>query len=255
MNESTGSIPAASYRSVENIIEELTQILSSPYEDLLTQYKSDIDAWEFLGKHGWTVNYRKSNDEFRKWMNIVEAQNEALVAESFSEYEIEEMIDDLVAQYVETPERMYLERAVENYRIGHYTESAMFLLALMNYRINCISPDTIRKISNQCSNGLLLIGKESYPKLKNRKTSRLFLVRDAIPSLKGFATRTFVDGEAYSFENGTEPPYLNRNWLMHGRMTRLVKRYECIQLINALNTLVEIETTIQELDCEITGAD
>ena len=41
----------------------------------------------------------------------------------------------------------------------------------------------------------------------------------------------------YLFEKGIEPPYVNRNWLMHGRSSRKIERFECIQLINALSTI------------------
>lgn len=43
--------------------------------------------------------------------------------------------------------------------------------------------------------------------------------------------------DPYKFENGIEPPYLNRNWLMHGQMNRSIERYECIQILNALSVI------------------
>lgn len=46
--------------------------------------------------------------------------------------------------------------------------------------------------------------------------------------------RPFVDGE-YRFENENKPPYVNRNWLLHGRSEREIQRYECIQLSNAIS--------------------
>ena len=56
------------------------------------------------------------------------------------------------------------------------------------------------------------------------------------PSLIAYLNRIFIDG-LYKFENGIEPPYLNRNWLMHGRMNRSIERYECIQILNALSVI------------------
>ncbi len=32
-----------------------------------------------------------------------------------------------------------------------------------------------------------------------------------------------IEVDGFKFENGIEPPYLNRNWLMHGRMNRRVE--------------------------------
>lgn len=46
-----------------------------------------------------------------------------------------------------------------------------------------------------------------------------------------------IEVDGFKFENGIEPPYLNRNWLMHGRMNRSIERYECIQILNALSVI------------------
>ena len=62
------------------------------------------------------------------------------------------------------------------------------------------------------------------------------------PSLIHFLKRLFVDGE-YKFENKIEPPYINRNWLHHGKVERSIQRYECVQLFNALS-LVEFLISI-----------
>lgn len=51
-----------------------------------------------------------------------------------------------------------------------------------------------------------------------------------------FLNRLFVDGE-YTFKKKVEPPYINRNWILHGRSCRLIERYECIQLFNALSVI------------------
>lgn len=56
------------------------------------------------------------------------------------------------------------------------------------------------------------------------------------PSIIEFLRRLFVDGE-YTFERGIEPPYINRNWLLHGRSSRVIERFECIQLFNALSVI------------------
>ena len=75
------------------------------------------------------------------------------------------------------------------------------------------------------------------------------MICDYIPSFAAFAERLFCEAKgSYDMETGTEPPYLNRNWLMHGRMTRDVRKYECIQLINALDALMYIEEYLEDTD-------
>lgn len=66
--------------------------------------------------------------------------------------------------------------------------------------------------------------------------TKRFLFLDMYPSIIEFLNRLFVDGE-YSFENGVELPYINRNWLLHGKSCRVIERYECIQLFNALSVI------------------
>jgi hypothetical protein len=48
-----------------------------------------------------------------------------------------------------------------------------------------------------------------------------------------------VDGN-YKFENEIEPPYINRNWILHGRCSRKIERYECIQVLNALDMIESV---------------
>lgn len=66
--------------------------------------------------------------------------------------------------------------------------------------------------------------------------AKRFYFLNVYPSLIAFLNRLFVDGE-YIFDKGVEPPYINRNWLLHGKCGREIERFECIQLINALETV------------------
>ena len=73
---------------------------------------------------------------------------------------------------------------------------------------------------------------------------------DMYPSIIGFLNRLFVDGK-YSFENGVEPPYINRNWILHGKSCRVIERYECIQLFNELSVIefvFSISNRLNEID-------
>lgn len=74
----------------------------------------------------------------------------------------------------------------------------------------------------------------AYPK-KGFLSKKIYFLK-MYPSLIAYLNRTFVDGK-YPFEKGVEPSYLNRNWLMHGRMKRKIERYECIQILNALSAI------------------
>lgn len=44
----------------------------------------------------------------------------------------------------------------------------------------------------------------------------------------------------FSFDK-TEPPFLNRHWLLHGRMNRVITEFDCLQLFCALYAIIAIE--------------
>ena len=230
-------------RKLSDIEQKHRELATFSYDQLNQKYRKRIAVSEALGEHGWTVNYRKTPNDAREWLNIINTSNESAIAEQFDENDIRQMQRDIAEQYREKPASLYLDLAVRNFEAGRYTEAAMFYLAVINYRVNCITPAEIRRMTRQCEKALTEIGASQYDDLHHLPVARMFFICDALPSFKTFATRAFVDGEAHNLDPGVEPPYLNRNWLMHGRMTRLVEKYECIQLINALSTLIEIEKT------------
>ena len=72
----------------------------------------------------------------------------------------------------------------------------------------------------------------------NRYVDTLLL----IPSLEGFIKSFFNSG--YTFENGVEPTFVERNWLMHGLTNRVVSAEDCIKLFNANGSLRYVLTTL-----------
>ena len=87
---------------------------------------------------------------------------------------------------------------------------------------------------------------EHFNKLSQKEKSLLsnvFLLTEFIPALSSYIGRLF-DGDKNAKDHfgksGYEPPYLERNWLMHGYRTKSVERYEVLQLLNAIDALEEI---------------
>jgi len=227
--------------AAQRLLDFLNNLSNKTYDETCGDMRKHIESARLLGKYGWTVNGSITPDNLGEWLHIIESRGEAEIAELFSETVIEEIIDRMTNRYEDKVARIYLERALDNYHTGHYTESALFFLALLNRSINEITPAEVKRLTQKCKTEIDAIGKNKYQRLKNVPEVRLFLVGDYLPSFSAYAIRTFVDGDEHNMDTGTEPTYLNRNWLMHGKMSRLVKRYECIQLINAFNTLMEIE--------------
>lgn len=232
-------------QAFQPLLDRLRYLESLSLNDLDAEYRANQRVSEQLGKSGWVISGRLTPNNPAEWLNEIESKGEETIVQYFLEADINEMLDNIVQHYDDIPERYYLNHGIDNYFSGRYTEAAMFLLAVLDYRICCITPEDVHKKRKQCIEISTTVRNRVYMKTEGRIFARIFLSIDYIPSFVAYAKRLFLDGE-YSFENKIEPPYLNRNWLMHGRMTRTVKSYECVQIINALNTLIEIEEEIAD---------
>lgn len=231
---------------IKEIINDIKIINALSYEGLSNEFKKTIDLSRKLGENGWTVDGSKAPNDIREWLFKIESNGEEVIAQLFAEDEIENIFDKIETRYNSLPEQGYIWRAIENYHAGRYAEAAMFLLGVIDYRISQITSEKCRRKTKQCKEGLVEQGKTKFDGNSNRPAFREFVICYYIPSFSAFSERLFVDNEKYNFDNGIEPPYLNRNWLFHGRMSRRVKRFECIQLIHSFSTLAEIEDWIAE---------
>lgn len=90
-----------------------------------------------------------------------------------------------------------------------------------------------------------------FGKTKSFFTKR-FLFLDMYPSIIAFLERLFVDG-TYPLNGDNEPPYINRNWLLHGKNTREIESFECIQLFNALSVIEFVFSIVEKLNTDVSG--
>lgn len=234
---------------MSEVLERISQIYefinSLDYSSLNQSYQKRKDISEKLGANGWVISQNLTPANASEWLRKIESNGEEVILNEFSEQEIDAMIDKGVKKFCENPERLYFEKGVENYFSGRYTETAIFWICLLDYKITKITPKELRKKVKQCNEGLNKAGEQLFQKAQERTATKVLFLCDYLPSFSKFATRVFVDGEKYDFDKGVEPPYLNRNWLLHGKMTRRIKRYECIQILNAINTLCDMEADLQ----------
>ena len=231
-----------------NIAKQISDIADKSYNQTQNDYRSSISVSERLGRNGWTVHGSVTPNDPREWIREIESNGEKAITEYYNEDIIKDIFDEMRKHYHTESELLYVEKAIENYEAERYTEAAFFLLALMDYRIKTITPNDCRRLTQRCKVGLTKTGEANHDSLSERPLARLFLLISYIPSFTAFATRIFVDGKEHDLDTGTEPEYLNRNWLMHGQVTRSVQYYECVQIINAFHTLMTIEEIINDSD-------
>lgn len=132
-------------------IKQLNELSKEAFDK---QYEKRKDVCSSLGKHGWVVSGNVTPTDPKEWLDSIELYGEEKIAECFTEYETDRIIDQITGFYDRLPESNYVQWAISNYLSGRYTESAVFLLALLDYRISYITPDTYRKKKAQCNEGL-----------------------------------------------------------------------------------------------------
>ena len=116
----------------------------------------------------------------------------------------------------------------------------MYLVGLLEARVNALVqfPTRTKYKEKFSDKGFVDVKQKKFAE-SNSFFAKRFYFGDIYPSLIAFLNRLFVDGE-YTFEKGVEPTYINRNWLLHGKCCREIKRFECIQLLNALETIEKV---------------
>ncbi len=215
------------------------------------KYGEEISVCKRLGLNGWVVSGHATPREIQEWYNslVSESKNKKVI--EFFEKDncrvIKKIITDLEKTYIDPANTNYFSRGVKAFENEDYMTAAMYLVALLDVRINKLVnfPAGIRHYSQKFSDdGFVDVKQSQFEEAASFFTKRYYFL-DVYPSLIAFLNRLFVDGE-YRFEDGIEPPYINRNWILHGRCSREIERYECIQILNALDMIENILVCSEE---------
>lgn len=159
-------------------------------------------------------------------------------------------MDTLERKYNDSVNRNYYSRGIKAFQDNDYMTCAMYLVGLLEARVNALVqfPPRTKYREKFSDKGFGDIKQEQFAESSSFFTKRYYFL-DVYPSLIAFLNRLFVDGE-YTFENGIEPPYINRNWLLHGKCCREIERFECIQLLNALETIENVLGNEKEIESQ-----
>ena len=216
--------------------------------DFEAKYSYEINICRQLGNAGWVVSEHSNPREVKEWYDLLsagECEKIATYFEGESAHVMTGITQGLEQKYDKEPSKRYFSKAKQFFEQGDYMTSAMYLAALLEARTN-----TLMAFPKRTSNSVKYSteGFENHLQKEFSKTdgffTKRFLFLDMYPSIIAFLNRLFVDG-IYTFESGNEPPYINRNWILHGRSRRKIERYECIQMFNALS-VIEFVFSISE---------
>lgn len=228
---------------LQNYEQEVRKTEGLTEAEFEEKYRTEIEWSEKFGKNGWVISEHSNPADIKKWEQLL-GGGEAKVAEFFDGEDIvilDVIIEGLQGKYISDEIRLYFKNGMQAFENEEYMTAAMYLLALLDNRVNKLVDFPNQRMSYKVKyskEGFTNQKEEDFRKLteKRRFMSKKIYFLEMYPSLIAYLNRIFIDG-SYKFENGIEPPYLNRNWLMHGRMNRRVERYECIQILNALSVM------------------
>lgn len=233
--------------SIHILTEEMQEYIAEAKEseklsqsEFEAKYSYEMDVCKQLGNAGWCVSEYSNPRKIREWYKLLLSRKSKEIAAYFEEdksYVTTKIIQRLTEKYDEEPSKRYFIKAKQFFEQEDYMTTAIYLVALIEARTNKLMnfPKGIRYSKKYSLDGFESHLQNEFGKIDTFLTKR-FLFLEMYPSIIEFLRRLFVDGE-YNFENGKEPPYINRNWLLHGRSNRKIERYECIQLFNALSVI------------------
>lgn len=225
---------------MKNYIEETKESEKLSQEEFEQKYSYEMEICKKLGRAGWVISEHSNPREIEEWYECI-CNGEVYKIESYFDGDngciLYNIISGLEQKYNESPHQRHFSKGKYYFEQEDYITSAMHLVAVIDARISELMkyPRGTKNKEKYSRKGFESHLQTEYVKTNTFLTKR-FLFLEMYPSIVEFLNRLFVDGE-YTFENGVEPPYINRNWLLHGKSCRDIERFECVQLFNALSVI------------------
>lgn len=221
-------------------IEEAKASENLSHEDFLDKYGEEINICKTVGQAGWVVSEHSNPRKIKEWYQLIlQGKEKEIIAyfDADDSHMLKSIRNNLAVCYEETHSCRYYNKGMDAYDKNDYMTAAMYLVALLESRINDYMnyPRRTPYSKKYSEEGFEQHLSQEFLKANSFFTKR-FLFLDMYPSLIEYLNRLFVDG-IYTFESKKEPPYINRNWLLHGKCARDIERFECIQIFNALSVI------------------
>lgn len=238
---------------VKGFIREAKESESLSEQEFEKKYGSEFEVCKTLGEHGWVVSGHSNPRYIKNWYKaLIEGEPDKIVCffEEDDDCVIKNIMNTLERKYNDPVNRNYYSRGIKAFQDNDYMTCAMYLVGLLEARVNALVqfPPRTKYREKFSDKGFVDVKQEQFAESSSFFTKRYYFL-DVYPSLIAFLNRLFVDGE-YTFESGVEPPYINRNWLLHGKCCREIERFECIQLLNALETIENVLGNEKEIDSQ-----
>lgn len=212
---------------VREFIRETKESESLSEEEFEKKYGGEFEICKTLGEHGWVVSEHSNPKYIKNWYKALIEDEPEKITEFFEADEccvIKNIVSTLDTKYDDPVNKNYYSRGIKAFRNKDYMTSAMYLVGLIETRVNALVqfPDRAKYKEKFSNKGFAEMKKEQFEGSNSFFVKRYHFL-NVYPSLIAFLNRLFVDGE-YTFKRGVEPPYINRNWLLHGKCCREIER-------------------------------
>ena len=232
------------HETLQRVEKEVCENEGLSETEFEAKYSKQIEWYKQFGRNGWVITQYSNPADIKQWEEVLNNEGESGIAAFFEEEELtilDKITEELAEKYASGKLHRYFSKGLNAFEMEEYMTAAMYLFALLDVRLAELVDFPKRKMSNSekySNEGFQNQKDADYNRLKDSRsliTQKIYFL-EMYPSLIEYLNRVFYD-EPYPFWKKVEPPYLNRNWLMHGRMDRDVERFECIQMLNALSAM------------------
>lgn len=235
---------SSTFLEVQETLEDYKRISGLSQEEYDEHFKNKIAHHEIIGNHGWVLGLQLGFDDEQQIYNKIHkgVDEKELVCFFFQNKEdILNYFDAISQKYNEAQNlKLFIDKSLLCYKSNDFSSAAFYICAVFERRLQEFLPN-YDSTTERARDGIKKSRKGYFNQLKtNNKTqgfTEIYYLLYFLPSFKTFCKRLFVDGKKHKFNGGTEPKYFNRNWFVHGKMTRDVEEYEVLQLLNALTAL------------------
>lgn len=243
--------PDSIRKLIEEMQEEIEKYNKLNYEQFNDEFKVKIDKSKLAGKNGWCISKYFNSLEIDELLNDIKINERKGIKYFFYDEEsIIDLINEIEEKYSKIINlKLYFNKFIKKYKIKDYFSAAFFISAILENRIKtAFKTDTRKKMTDIIKIAIEEKKNSLFKEIKNNEeySLNLYVYVEYIPSFYEYISRTYIEDANTNIDKiENEPSYFNRNWLMHGRRTKPVKKYEVLQLLNALNS---VECIIDVLD-------
>lgn len=233
------------FAGMQKVAENISIVIDDLQKKIVENFEKIIPLFESLVKTLGELYpaYILGKKQFVWWKMLPEetvllvkkAENEEKKADIIQNWMLTYNPDDVIAQLnknTNLAEWPVYNQSIYAYNNNMYDLAALGLTACFDRILSLYSGDSTHKIGDRIDKVVqrFINHEREGTKPTNEDYNSMYLYETVTQTVAQFSkTISFTE---------TEPQYLNRHWIMHGRMKKKITKLDCIKLINLLNGVI-----------------